>query len=169
MSGLRAVRKRKKGRELGAIDIIRREAYVDRELDAKVELIRALVPLGLLHVQELLDQEVTALAGARYARKDESVDGQQQRRVGELLEGRAEGRHEGGRQVADEPDRVCRGRGQCGGGLWGTRAVFEGGLLYLLSSRSRLGRPRGASRRVLSDTTGTPAGASTVRATSRAR
>ena len=47
-----------------------REAYADLELDAKVELIRALVPLGLLHVQELLDQEVTALAGARYARKD---------------------------------------------------------------------------------------------------
>ena len=43
------------------------EAYADLELDAKVELIRALVPLGLLHVQELLDQEVTALAGARYA------------------------------------------------------------------------------------------------------
>ena len=65
MSVLRAVRKRKKVRKLGAIDIIRREAYADLELDAKVELIRALVPLGLLHVQELLDQEVTALAGAR--------------------------------------------------------------------------------------------------------
>ena len=75
MSVLRAVRKRKKVRKLGAIDIIRREAYADLELDAKVELIRALVPLGLLHVQELLDQEVTALAGARYARKDESVEG----------------------------------------------------------------------------------------------
>ena len=75
MSVLRAVKKRKKVRKLGAIDIIRREAYADRELDAKVELIRALVPLGLLHVQELLDQEVTALAGARYARKDESIEG----------------------------------------------------------------------------------------------
>ena len=74
MSVLRAVRKRKKVRKLGAIDIIRREAYADLELDAKVELIRAL-PLGLLHVQELLDQEVTVLAGARYARKDESVEG----------------------------------------------------------------------------------------------
>ena len=75
MSVLRAVRKRKKVWKLGAIDIIRREAYADLELDAKVELIRALVPLGLLHVQELLDQEVTVLAGARYARKDESVEG----------------------------------------------------------------------------------------------
>ena len=75
MSVLRAAGKRKKVRKLGQVDIIRREAYADLELDAKVELIRALVPLGLLHVQELLDQEVTALAGARYARKEESVEG----------------------------------------------------------------------------------------------
>ena len=62
MSVLRAVRKRKKVRKLGSVNIIHREAYADLELDAKVELIRSLVPLGLMHVQELLDQEVTALA-----------------------------------------------------------------------------------------------------------
>ena len=62
MSVLRAVRKRKKVRKLGSVNIIRREAYADLELDAKVELIRSLVPLGLMHVQELLDEEVTALA-----------------------------------------------------------------------------------------------------------
>ena len=45
------------------------------ELDAKVELIRSLVPLGLMHVEELLDEEVTALAGERYARKDALVGG----------------------------------------------------------------------------------------------
>ena len=72
MSVLRAVRKRKKVRKLGAIDIIRREAYADLELDAKVELIRALVPLGLLHVQELLDQEVTG-AGRRALRPERRV------------------------------------------------------------------------------------------------
>ena len=44
-------------------------------LDPKVELIRSLVPLGLMHVEELLDEEVTALAGARYARKDGSTEG----------------------------------------------------------------------------------------------
>ena len=74
-SVLRPVRKRKKGRTLGPVDIIRREEYADLELDAKVELIRSLVPLGLLHVHEVLDQEVTALAGARYARKDASIGG----------------------------------------------------------------------------------------------
>ena len=44
-------------------------------MDAKVELIRSLVPLGLMHVEELLDAEVTALAGERYARQDGSVGG----------------------------------------------------------------------------------------------
>jgi putative transposase len=38
-------------------------------LDARVELIQALIPLGLEAVQELLRQEVTALAGARYQRR----------------------------------------------------------------------------------------------------
>ena len=37
-------------------------------LDGRVELIQALIPLGLEAVQELLQQEVTALAGARYQR-----------------------------------------------------------------------------------------------------
>ena len=44
------------------------------EVDAE-ELIRSLVPLGLMHIEELLDEEVTALAGERYARKAPSVGG----------------------------------------------------------------------------------------------
>ncbi len=44
-------------------------------MDSKVEMIRALVPLGLMHVHELLDEEVRALAGERYARKDEPERG----------------------------------------------------------------------------------------------
>ena len=64
-SVLRSVRKRKKGRTLGPVEVIGREEYADLELDAKVELIRSLVPLGLVHVEELLDAEVTALAGDR--------------------------------------------------------------------------------------------------------
>ena len=64
-SVLRPVRKRKKVRTLGPVDIIRREDYADLEVDAKVELIRSLVPLGLMHVEEVLDEEVTALAGGR--------------------------------------------------------------------------------------------------------
>ena len=79
-SVLRPVRKRKKGRTLGPVDIVRREDYAGLELDAKVELIRSLVPLGLMHVEEVLDAEVTALAGERYARKDASIGGTPSRR-----------------------------------------------------------------------------------------
>ena len=74
-SVLRPVRKRKKVRTLGPVDVIDRKEYAELDVDTKVELIRSLVPLGLLHVEELLDEEVTALAGGRYARKDASVGG----------------------------------------------------------------------------------------------
>ncbi len=69
-SVLRPVKKCKKSRRLGEVEVMRREEYPEFELDAKVEAIRALIPLGLMHVNELLDQEVTALAGERYARKE---------------------------------------------------------------------------------------------------
>ena len=74
-SVLRPVRQRKKGRTLGPVDVIDRKEYAELDVDTKVELIRSLVPLGLLHVEEWLDEEVTALAGGRYARKDASVGG----------------------------------------------------------------------------------------------
>jgi transposase-like protein len=67
-SFLRRVRKRK--RCFGKVEVLRREEYEELELDAKVEAIRGLIPLGLMHVQELLDQEVLALAGPRRARED---------------------------------------------------------------------------------------------------
>src|SRR5437870_13744022 len=61
-------RMRKRKRSLGEVRVLRREDYQGLELNAKVELIRSLIPLGLMHVQMLLDEEVEALAGARYAR-----------------------------------------------------------------------------------------------------
>ena len=70
---LRSVRKRKKGCTLGAVDVIDREGYAELKVDAKVELIRSLVPLGLLHIEELLDEEVTALAGDRHGRNPGTV------------------------------------------------------------------------------------------------
>lgn len=71
-SFVRSVRKRKKSRVLGKVRVIRRDEYEAMELDSKVEVIRSAVSLGLMHVQELLDREVDALAGARYARQDGS-------------------------------------------------------------------------------------------------
>lgn len=52
--------------------MVRREKYAAMDLDPKVELIRSLVPLGLMHVHILLDEEVEALAGAHDARQDGS-------------------------------------------------------------------------------------------------
>ena len=72
---LRTVKKRKKSRRLGEVAVVEREEYRELEVDAKVEMIRALVPLGLMHVHELLDDEVKSLAGERYARKGESERG----------------------------------------------------------------------------------------------
>jgi putative transposase len=67
-SVVRRMRKRK--RCLGEVRVLRREEYQGLELDAKVELIRSLIPLGLMHVQMVLDEEVDALAGPRYAHAD---------------------------------------------------------------------------------------------------
>ncbi len=67
-SVLRRVRKHK--RSFGTVRVLGREEYEGLELDAKVEAIRGLIPLGLMHVQELLDREVLELAGPRRARED---------------------------------------------------------------------------------------------------
>jgi putative transposase len=63
-------RKRRRKRCLGEVEVLGREEYQGLELNAKVEAIRSLIPLGLMHVQMLLDEEVEALAGPRYARGD---------------------------------------------------------------------------------------------------
>jgi transposase-like protein len=62
------VRRRKQC--FGVVRVLRREEYQGLDLDAKVEAIRGLIPLGLMHVHELLDEEVLALAGPRLARDD---------------------------------------------------------------------------------------------------
>lgn len=73
MSVLRSVKesKRTKTKCLGEVKVIERKAYDELEIDTKIELIRSLIPLGLMHVYELLDQEVCALAGERYSRKED--------------------------------------------------------------------------------------------------
>jgi hypothetical protein len=38
------------------------------DVDMKTELIRALIPIGLWHVKEVLEQDVRQLAGERYKR-----------------------------------------------------------------------------------------------------
>lgn len=38
------------------------------EIDSRVEMVQALIPIGLMYVQEMLEGEVAALAGARHSR-----------------------------------------------------------------------------------------------------
>ncbi len=60
--------KGKKKKVLRVAQIVTAAEYDALELDARAELIRQLVPLGLMHVSELLQNEVAALAGERYSR-----------------------------------------------------------------------------------------------------
>jgi transposase-like protein len=50
-----------------------REEFETMALDSRVELIRNLIPLGLMQIFEELDNEVKALCGERYERKNEEV------------------------------------------------------------------------------------------------
>ena len=63
------VRKRKKSKVMGNPEVISRQDIEAMQVDARLELIRSLIPLGLSHVMEELDREVVSLAGARYRRK----------------------------------------------------------------------------------------------------
>jgi hypothetical protein len=58
---------------LGEVETVDRANYQGLALDTTVELIRELIPLGLVHVQELLDEEGQSLAGARYVREERYV------------------------------------------------------------------------------------------------
>ena len=63
------VRKRKKSKVMGNPEVISREDIEAMQVDAGLELIRSLIPLGLSYVMEELDREVVSLAGVRYRRK----------------------------------------------------------------------------------------------------
>jgi len=68
----RLVRRSKKVKRLGKAQVLRKEEVPGLELDARVELIRALVPLALAEISAVLDEEVRELAGERYARTGKS-------------------------------------------------------------------------------------------------
>ncbi len=60
----------KGGRKVGATAPEAEPQATPLAIDARAELIQALIPTGPEAVSELLKQEVTALAGARYGRGD---------------------------------------------------------------------------------------------------
>ena len=65
----------KKTKRLGQVRVIRPEQYEAFDVDSKLECIRALIPLGLMRIHELLEDEVCALAEARYTRKAAHLPG----------------------------------------------------------------------------------------------
>ena len=70
MSTIAETKKRsKKTKRLGPVRVIRPEQYEGFDVNSKLECIQALIPLGLMHIQELLEDEVRALAGIKYKRK----------------------------------------------------------------------------------------------------
>ncbi len=56
------VRKRKKSKIMGSPEVISRHDIEAMQVDARLDLIRSLIPLGLSFVMEELDREVVSLA-----------------------------------------------------------------------------------------------------------
>ncbi|MBU0769493.1 MAG: transposase [Proteobacteria bacterium] len=52
------------------VNVVNADDFKGYELDGRIELIQALIPLGLMFVAEELQKEVQALAGPRYSRGD---------------------------------------------------------------------------------------------------
>ena len=63
------VRKRKKSKIMGKPNTISLQDIAAKQVDVRLELIRALIPLGLSHVAAELEQEVVSLAGELHSRK----------------------------------------------------------------------------------------------------
>ena len=73
------VRKRKKSRIIGKANVINHQDIAAMQVDTRLDLIRALIPIGLSYVAAELEQEIVNLAGVRHSRK---ADGNTPRRHG---------------------------------------------------------------------------------------
>lgn len=61
-------RDKSKVKRAQAVNIKSIQEYGQMDVDCKVALIQELIPLGLVHIKELLQEEVTRLAGEKYRR-----------------------------------------------------------------------------------------------------
>ena len=95
----------KKTKRLGPVRVLRPEQYEAFDVNSKLECIRALIPLGLMRIQALLEEEVCTLAGTWYARKSP------------MLPGRRYGSNPGSVQLAGQrhPLRIPRVQHVAGG------------------------------------------------------
>lgn len=55
-----------------AVKVMGLREYGALEMDSKAALIQELIPIGLMHIEDLLKQEVTELAGERYKRNGQA-------------------------------------------------------------------------------------------------
>ena len=62
------VRRKGKVKKGKAVQVMELKEYGVLGVDSKVALIQELIPLGLMHVEEVLQEEVAKLAGGRYER-----------------------------------------------------------------------------------------------------
>ena len=105
MASIQVVRAGRKRKRLSRSRQLSREEFESMGLNGRVQAIRSLVEIGLVHVYEELDREVMALAGKRYARK------------GDRTEYRRHGSNPGsvrlaGQRVGIEVPRVRGGEGE---------------------------------------------------------
>ena len=118
MSSIAKTSKRsKKTKRLGPVQALRPEAYANFDVETKLACIQALIPLGLMRIHELLEEEVCLLAGARYARKTTAFPG------------RRSGSNPGSVRLAGQrhPLRIPRVQHQAGGEIpLQTRAHLRG-------------------------------------------
>ena len=76
MTSLTETTKRsKKMNRLEPVRVMRSKHYEAFDVISKLERIHALIPLGLMHIQELLEDEVRTLAGVRNERKASRLPG----------------------------------------------------------------------------------------------
>lgn len=73
MASIQVVRSGRKQKVLTRGQRLSRADFEGMDLGGRVEAIRSLVAIGLLHVHEEIDREVVSLAGERYSRKNDET------------------------------------------------------------------------------------------------
>ncbi len=68
-SNAKMTKRSKKTRRLEPVQLLRPDQYEAFDVDSKLACIQALIPLGLMRIHELLEEEVCTLAGRWYERK----------------------------------------------------------------------------------------------------
>jgi transposase-like protein len=63
-----STKRKKKSKIKGEVEVLSREEFDSLALDPKVLLIQSLVPLGLLFIRDVIEQEVAEIVGPRYQR-----------------------------------------------------------------------------------------------------